>query len=325
MRILAVDDDPIIQEILEQFVGAFGDHDLTTAGSAAEALELLRAPAAPVFDCFLFDIQMPEVSGIELIRQVREIALYSDTPVLMLTAMSDKPYVDAAFAAGATDYVTKPFEVTELHGRLKLLENLVEARQMQTRKIFAAAGLSVQKQPRQIELHEPISIYDVDNVIEFTALENYVAQLTRGKLFGSSTFAFTIRNIESFHEHLSAFEYSSLVSDVAEMISDTLANRQFLMAYAGSGTFVCVTESGWRPKMSALMDAINLNLARSELYNNAGQRLEPRVCAGECLRLIWKNSDTIMETVSAAHMSAEAASEAYERRLTDYWDMEKRA
>jgi CheY-like chemotaxis protein len=329
MKILAVDDDPIILELLDQFVSAIGEHELTTALSGPEALELLRSSRPDAFDCFLFDIQMPQMDGITLTKHIRASTRYADTPILMLTAMSDKRYVDAAFAAGATDYVTKPFEVSELRARIGLVEGLVQARQSRTRKIFATQNVSAPTQPdapdNALELHEPISIYDVDNVIEYMAMQNYVAQLSRGALFGSTTFAFTIRKIEEHHQSMSPFEFYSLVSDVAEVISDTLEGHQFLMSYAGSGTFVCVTESGWRPKMSALMDAVNLSLSRTELYDNSARKLYVRVSAGEAIRLIWKSENSVMEAVAAAHTSAEAASDAHERSLTDFWITEQRA
>ncbi|KIN71074.1 response regulator [Sulfitobacter guttiformis] len=329
MRILAVDDDPIILELLAQFVEFVGGHELVTATSGQEAIQLVKSSGKSGFDCFLFDIQMPQMDGIELTQNIRDMAQHADTPVLMLTAMSDKRYIDAAFAAGATDYVTKPFEVTELTARLRLVEDLVKTRRIRTKKIFATQSRSAQAQPNvlasKLELHDPVSIYDVDNVIEYPAMENYVRQLARGSMFGSSTFAFTVRKIAEHHAHLSAAEFAFLISDVAEVISDTLAGHQFLMAYAGSGTFVCVTESGWRPDMAPMMDAINLSLSRTELFDNSGQQLYVRVSAGDAIRLIWKSENSVMEAVSAAYLSAEAASAAHERSMNDLWLSPQRA
>jgi CheY-like chemotaxis protein len=325
MKILAVDDDPIILELLTHFIAAIGEHDLQTALSGSEALQIVHQQAASSFDCFLFDIQMPDMDGIQLTRQIRSYTRYVDTPVIMLTAMSDKRYIDAAFSAGATDYVTKPFEVMELKERIGLVEGYIEQRKSRTSKVFAAKAVATSAQAETLELHQPISIYDVDHVIEYLAMQNYVAQLSRGALFGSTTFAFTIRKIDTHHAALSAFEFTSLVSDVAELISDTLSGHQFLMSYAGSGAFVCVTESGWRPNMKELMDNINLCLARSEFYNNKGEAFVARVSAGDAIRLIWKSGNSIMEAVGAAHASAEAASMAHERGLNDFWLVDKRA
>lgn len=323
MRILAVDDDPIILELLGQFVEIIGTHELTTAESALDALDMLDDPDTGSIDCFMLDIQMPGMDGIELARRIRETARHADTPILMLTAMSDKRYIDAAFAAGATDYVTKPFEIAELKDRISVVEGMAEARQQRTKKIFAAK--SAADQASQVALFEPISIYDVDNVIEYSSMENYVAQLSRSALFGSTTFAFSIREIETFHAAMSAFEFYSLISDVAEVISDTLQGHQFLMSYAGSGTFVCITESGWRPNMKGLMESVNLELSQTELFDNYGQRIHPRVSAGQAVRLIWKSGNSVMDALAQAHSSAEAASQAHTRAMANYWQVNQTA
>lgn len=328
MKILAVDDDPIILELLTQFVKVLGDHELVTAESGQQALELVHAPQKAGFDCFLFDIQMPQMDGIELTQKIRDTSRYADTPVLMLTAMSDKRYIDAAFAAGATDYVTKPFEISELSARLRIVEDLVNTRRSRTKKIFAIQSLSTKDHSQAgvgaVGLNDPISIYDIENVIEFPAMENYVRQLARGSLFGSATFAFSIRKVAEHHGAMSGAEFSFLISDVAEMISDTLAGHQFLMTYAGNGTFICVTESGWRPDMVALMDAVNLSLSRAKIYDNSGQELFVRVSAGDVVRLIWKSENSVMESISAAHLSAEAASLEHERSMNDFWRLPQR-
>ena len=100
MKILAVDDDPIILKLLEQIITAIGGHDVTFVDSGPKALAEIRSVDTP-FDCFMFDIQMPEMDGIELVQHVRAASEYVDTPVLMLTAMSDKRYIDKAFSVGA--------------------------------------------------------------------------------------------------------------------------------------------------------------------------------------------------------------------------------
>ncbi|MFK5998799.1 MAG: response regulator, partial [Rhodobacterales bacterium] len=67
MRILSVDDDPIILELLAAVLVSMGHTDVTTAGSATEALEIVKDDPEP-FDCFLLDIQMPGIDGIQLCK-----------------------------------------------------------------------------------------------------------------------------------------------------------------------------------------------------------------------------------------------------------------
>jgi len=327
MKILAVDDDPIVLELLSHFVEQLTDHKLLTANDAEEAVDLIRENARAPFDCFLLDIQMPGTDGIMLTKKIRNMDAHLDTPVLMLTAMSEKSYIDAAFAAGATDYLTKPFEVAELKARLGLVERAVDANTARTGKVFAtqALGSPGKKVSAPTHLHEPQPIYDVDGLIEFQAFENYINQLSRNEMFGSTAFAFSIREIEIFHSDLSGFEFYSLLSDVAEVISDTLTGCQFLMSYAGNGTFVCITESGWRPEPKLLANSVNLHLSQTELFNNQGQRIEPRICGGSAERLIWRTNSSVMEAISAAHASAEDAVAAYTRTQNNFWQVGKLA
>ncbi|WP_138935113.1 response regulator [Roseovarius arcticus] len=329
MKILAVDDDPIILELLAHFIAASGDHKLVTAGSGAEALNIIAQVGLRPFDCFLFDINMPEMTGIDLTRVVREISRHAHTPTLMLTAMSDKRHVDAAFTAGATDYLTKPFEMGDFTSRLGVVNQMVSARRPRTKKIFSAPASKRDSGgpliPEHLQLHAPIAIHDVENVIEYLAMENYVAQLSRSALFGSTTFAFSIRQIDVFHSQMTSFEFYSLVSDVAEVISDTMIAHQFLMSYAGNGTFVCVTEGGWRPQAAQMMDAVNLALSQTDLFDNAGLRLQPRVSTGQTIRLIWQTGASAMGAIAQAHTSAEAAGLAHEAARNTLWTVENSA
>ncbi len=327
MKILAVDDDPIILELLTQFIASFGQHTLVTASSGPEALDLLCGDDAQAFDCFMLDIQMPVMDGIELSRQIRALPAHAETPICMLTAMSEKRYIDGAFGAGATDYVTKPFDVGELQNRIEVIDRLVRNRKPKNAKIFAANTLSEKHRADAdfIELHAPISLHDVENVIECNAMENYVAQLSRSSLFGSTVFAFSIRKIDGFYSALSAAEFKFLIEDVAEVISDTLTGRQFLMTYAGNGTYVCITESGWRPDMERLTDQVNLYLNRAHIMSNTGQELHPRVSTGTAIRLVWKSGDQILNALGQAQSSAEEAAEEHERLKTDFFQFGRTA
>jgi CheY-like chemotaxis protein len=324
MKILATDDDPIILELLAQFLNTFGDHDITTATGALDAIALIEAAGAEPYDCFLLDIQMPGMDGTTLARRIRQMHDYGVTPIIMLTAMSEKRYIDSAFAAGATDYVTKPFDLTELRTRISVVEQLVESRK--TTNFFAPAPHPTSRTTSDvIDLHDPIALHDIDYVISCIAMENYVSQLSRSSLFGSTVFAFTLRQPEVLCDALSAAEFKFVIEDVAEVITDSLTGHQFLMTYAGSGTYLCITESGWRPDMPKLMDAVNLRLSRAQIMSNDGKELYPRVSAGVAIRLIWKSGDQILNALSNAQASSEAAAAEFERLKTDFFHIGKSA
>lgn len=321
MKILATDDDPIILELLEQFLLAIGDHELTTVTGAQDAIAKIAEATADPFDCFLLDIQMPGMDGIALTGQIRRVEQYKTAPIVMLTAMSEKRYIDKAFAAGATDYATKPFDLTELKARINMVEQLVAGSRVgKVGKVFAANNLiDATTGQDQTDVHAPIALNDIDNVISCTAMENYVVQLSRNSLFGSTVFALALRTPDVFCDQLTTPEFKFLIEDVAEIVSDCLTGRQFLMTYAGNGIYLCITESGWRPDMPRLTDAVNLNLSRAQIMCNSGVELHPRVSAGKAIRLVWKSGDQILNALSHAQTSAEDAAAEHERLKTDFF------
>jgi DNA-binding response OmpR family regulator len=114
--ILIVDDDPAITTLLRISFELEG-HQVVTASTGSEALDLARQihPAAMVVD-----VMMPEMDGLELVRRLRHNSLTAGIPVVCLSARAMAADADAALAAGATEYVTKPCDTDELVGRVQL-------------------------------------------------------------------------------------------------------------------------------------------------------------------------------------------------------------
>ena len=123
-RILVVDDSPTTVEVLQRNLEAAG-YRVLTAGSVAEALEALQVE---VVDLVITDVKMPRVSGLDLVRHVRDN--YKDTEVTVITGY---PNVDGAVSAlkhGAADYLTKPFTDAELLAAVREALDKVERRRL---------------------------------------------------------------------------------------------------------------------------------------------------------------------------------------------------
>lgn len=107
--LLIVDDEPGIVDMLERYFKP--EYEILTAGSGREALE--KVSGKP--DLILLDINMPDLDGISVCRQIRE---YVSCPILFLTARVESADQIQGFRAGADDYIVKPFDPEELEARI---------------------------------------------------------------------------------------------------------------------------------------------------------------------------------------------------------------
>jgi phosphoserine phosphatase RsbU/P len=123
MRVLVVDDSEDSRDLTEGVLQAAGCADILTAGSGWEALKVLDVGCAdgrrPAADLALLDIVMPEMDGVEACARIRTDERYAELPIIMLTSLDDMDSLADAFAAGATDYLTKPVKLVELMVRVR--------------------------------------------------------------------------------------------------------------------------------------------------------------------------------------------------------------
>lgn len=110
-RILVVDDDPALQKLVVALLNRAG-METATAMNAAEAALILRHPPLP--HLMLLDLMMPEVSGIEFLRQVRAKRQFDALPVIILSALADPEQIREGLEAGADRYLTKPYLANNL-------------------------------------------------------------------------------------------------------------------------------------------------------------------------------------------------------------------
>jgi DNA-binding response OmpR family regulator len=112
LRVLLIDDDSRLYELLSSYLGQNGC-ELT---HAADGLSGIRALDAGAFDAILLDIMMPGIDGLEVAKRIRA---KSNIPILMLTARGDETDRVVGLELGADDYIPKPFNPRELLARLR--------------------------------------------------------------------------------------------------------------------------------------------------------------------------------------------------------------
>ncbi|AIQ49836.1 hypothetical protein R70723_31110 [Paenibacillus sp. FSL R7-0273] len=120
-RILVVDDDYANLKALTNLL-SLENYMITSIRSGKEALALLAGDRN--FDLCIIDVMMPEMSGLELCRIIRQTFSPLDLPVLMATAGQQLHFNESAFRAGANDFIHKPYAWSDLKGRVKTLVEL---------------------------------------------------------------------------------------------------------------------------------------------------------------------------------------------------------
>lgn len=157
-RLLVVDDDPLNLAIIERILVGEG-YDVTTCLSGRNALNRLEQGS---WDLVISDVMMPNMSGYELTKRIREQFSVSELPILLLTSRSQFEDKQVGFSCGANDYVTKPVGKSELTMRVKSLIDIKMSIKGQVR--IEAAWLQAQIQPHFLfnTLNTIVALSEID-------------------------------------------------------------------------------------------------------------------------------------------------------------------
>jgi CheY-like chemotaxis protein len=115
-KIMIVDDEPINVKVVRLFLANEGYQRFLTTTDSRQALEMIRRESP---DVLLLDIMMPEVSGLEILQAVRSREGFPDLPVIVITAATDAATKQRALELGATEFLTKPVDSTEILPRVR--------------------------------------------------------------------------------------------------------------------------------------------------------------------------------------------------------------
>ena len=116
MKILLLEDDPALNDLLDDHLTDKG-YDVTLATNGQDALEYL---IDEVYDLALLDINTPIMTGLEVLKTIRE-DYKNQTPAIVLTAYQDTKHLKESFESGVDDYIKKPFDLEELDQRIMKL------------------------------------------------------------------------------------------------------------------------------------------------------------------------------------------------------------
>lgn len=272
MRILAVDDDPVMLDILGTALESSGFDDITFAATAEDALELIEIASKP-YEVFLLDVMLPEIDGIEVCRRLRAIEQYRATPVLMITGSRARDMMTRAFEAGATDFVSKPFDVFELVTRIRLAAMLNDGLE---RERMNATALEEIGRSADVSFDERFDLKRGPVVKGFMALENELLRHADAQ-FEMTLFTVQIDNALGLYRGSRPAQFRESVEAVSRVLSHKIDSDTTRFAYAGRGAMICVAHNVGTLDLAGIQERVNTLLIKGWDAFAIGHPLAPTV------------------------------------------------
>ena len=119
MKILLLEDDVILNEIIEEFLLSL-NYEVISAFDGNKAEELIYEEN---FDLLLFDVNVPNITGFELLKNIRQNNI--NIPTIFITSRHTSEDVKIGFNSGCDDYIKKPFDLSELQLRIENIKKII--------------------------------------------------------------------------------------------------------------------------------------------------------------------------------------------------------
>jgi two-component system KDP operon response regulator KdpE len=220
MRILVVDDEPLILRALRTALHAHG-HEVSVATAGEDALgEAVRTPPQLV----ILDLGLPDIDGTDVIRELRT---WSDAPVIVLSVREAQSEKVAALDVGADDYVTKPFGLPELLARIRAASRRAGSHESRPPVLRFAGSLTVDRQ-RRLALVEGAPVHLTKT--EWSLLE--LMATNPGKLL---THRWLLQNVWGPDYGDESNYLRVYVRQLRQKLGDDAANPRFIATEPGVG------------------------------------------------------------------------------------------
>lgn len=241
MNILVVDDSSDSRLLIEEYLRSAGYRDIEQAGSAEDALKVLEGDSN--VDIILMDVIMPDIDGIETVRQIKAKKELQGIPIVMVTVDTDVNTLHLAFDAGAVDYITKPIKKGELLARVSSMLKLkaeMDARKERERRL---AELTKELEEKN-QILERLSFIDALTGVGNRRLFNEILE-KEWKRAGRDVYPLSLimMDIDFFKDFNDT--YGHLMGDdclrkVAEALNKTIKRPADLIARYGGEEFAAI-------------------------------------------------------------------------------------
>ena len=175
-RILVVDDEPGIREVIREY-GEFNGYEIAEAEDGMSAVGLCKLND---YDLIIMDIMMPKLDGFSACKEIRKI---KDTPIIMLSARGEEYDKLFGFELGIDDYVVKPFSPKELMARINAVLSRRHTSSPQTQHVMKFGGLEINMAARTVTVDgTKVDLTPKEYELLFYLVENKNIALSRDKL-----------------------------------------------------------------------------------------------------------------------------------------------
>lgn len=129
MKILLLEDDTLLNEIIEEFLEELG-HEVISSFDGQEAIESIYENS---FDLLLLDVNVPSLNGFDLLKNLK--SSFIDIPSIFITSLHTSKDMEEGFDCGADDYIKKPFALSELNLRINNIKRLRQIENQEVKKL----------------------------------------------------------------------------------------------------------------------------------------------------------------------------------------------
>lgn len=216
-RILMVEDDPQITELLETYLDKYG-LEVLSVSLPSVALEKLKVER---YDLVLLDLGLPEMDGLELCRQIK--ADHPELPVIISTARSDVSDKVIAFDVGADDYIAKPYEPRELVARIQaIIKRYHHFSERAQDEVFSIDKVKMQ-------------ISQEGKILDLTLAEYEIFSLLLEKKHQAVSREFIINSVNAVRWESSDRSIDVIVGRIRQKIGDDTKNPKYIKSIRGVG------------------------------------------------------------------------------------------
>src|SRR6267378_2718552 len=268
MRILIAEDDPVSRRVLATTLTKWG-HEVVTTENGLEAWAALQKDDAPWLA--ILDWMMPGIEGPEVCRRVRRNIKTAPTYIILLTALQDKEQMVEGLESGADDYLTKPFDRSELRVRLQAGARIIElqgrlAQRVRELEAAIAERKQAEKALRNLTLTDDLTgLYNHRGF--FNLAEHHLKTARRARQSSLLLYA-DLDGLKEINDTLGHSEGSLAIAKTAEVLRQTFRNSD-IVSRLGGDEFAILAQNVPHHEVETVTARLEGNLCIENKQNNS--------------------------------------------------------